>query len=325
MTQTSATQRGSEQADAIRPFNVNFPEAELTELRRRINATKWPERETVADASQGVQLATSQALARYWGTDYDWRKCEARLNALPNFITEIDGLDIHFIHSMACDGGGTRRRSTAGSRSRRAVMKASRSRSTARSISPTWNFTHASASSHASPRNPPTKDVRSPSFTARTTCRMTKACQGPAGAALVKASVSLSAMMYWTNAERPGPSSICLPSSASSVIDRSSSSVAAVACWRWQAHMNAWFTAARLSPFASRQARTPLTSPSAAKNRSDWGRRPLRWKRASSPFVREAMRPSHTDGATTAPASIRSSAHAARVNICSRDGSKLSP
>src|SRR6266853_1707750 len=67
MTQTSATQRGSEQADAIRPFNVNFPEAELTELRRRINATKWPERETVTDASQGVQLATSQALARYWG------------------------------------------------------------------------------------------------------------------------------------------------------------------------------------------------------------------------------------------------------------------
>src|ERR1700692_459213 len=98
MTQTSATQRGSEQADAIRPFNVNFPEAELTELRSRINATKWPERETVTDASQGVQLATSQALARYWGTDYDWRKCEARLNALPNFITEIDGLDIHFIH-----------------------------------------------------------------------------------------------------------------------------------------------------------------------------------------------------------------------------------
>src|ERR1700738_1453506 len=98
MTQTSATQRGSEQADAIRPFNVNFPEAELNELRRRINATKWPERETVTDASQGVQLATSQALARYWGTDYDWRKCEAGLMALPNFITEIDGLDIHFIH-----------------------------------------------------------------------------------------------------------------------------------------------------------------------------------------------------------------------------------
>src|ERR1700687_2833492 len=98
MTQTSATQRGSEQADAIRPFHVNIPEAELTELRRRINATKWPDRETVADASQGVQLSTIQALAQYWGTDYHWRKVEARLNALPNFITEIDGLDIHFIH-----------------------------------------------------------------------------------------------------------------------------------------------------------------------------------------------------------------------------------
>ena len=84
--------------NAIRPFRVSFPEAELTELRKRINATKWPERETVADASQGVQLATTQTLARYWATDYDWRKCEAKLNALPQFITEIDGLDIHFIH-----------------------------------------------------------------------------------------------------------------------------------------------------------------------------------------------------------------------------------
>jgi pimeloyl-ACP methyl ester carboxylesterase len=101
MTQTSATQRGSEQADdknAIRPFHVNVPEAELIELRRRINATKWPDRELVADATQGVQLATVQALARYWGTEYDWRKVEARLNALPQFITEVDGLDIHFIH-----------------------------------------------------------------------------------------------------------------------------------------------------------------------------------------------------------------------------------
>src|SRR3989449_8453042 len=101
MTQTSATPQGSKQADdknAIRPFQVNFPEADLTELRRRINATKWLERETVADATQGVQLATMQALARYWGTEYDWRKVEARLNALPQFITEIDGLDIHFIH-----------------------------------------------------------------------------------------------------------------------------------------------------------------------------------------------------------------------------------
>ncbi|HET7184344.1 MAG TPA: epoxide hydrolase [Terriglobales bacterium] len=98
MTQTSATQRSSEQADAIRTFQVSVPDAELAELRRRINATKWPERETVADATQGVQLATMQNLARYWGTDYDWRKCEAKLNALPQFITEIDGLDIHFIH-----------------------------------------------------------------------------------------------------------------------------------------------------------------------------------------------------------------------------------
>ena len=85
-------------SNAIRPFQVNVPEAELTDLRRRINATKWPEREPVTDTSQGVQLATIQKLARYWGTDYDWRKCEAKLNALPHFITEIDGLDIHFIH-----------------------------------------------------------------------------------------------------------------------------------------------------------------------------------------------------------------------------------
>src|ERR1700686_726820 len=86
------------QATAIRPFHVNVPEADFNELRRRINNTKWPERETVTDATQGGQIATTQALARYWGTEYDWRKCEARLNALPQFITEIDGLDIHFIH-----------------------------------------------------------------------------------------------------------------------------------------------------------------------------------------------------------------------------------
>jgi pimeloyl-ACP methyl ester carboxylesterase len=94
---TSAEQAADK--TAIRPFHVNnVPEAELTELRRRINATRWPERETVTDASQGVQLATIQKLARYWATDYDWRKIEAKLNALPQFITEIDGLDIHFIH-----------------------------------------------------------------------------------------------------------------------------------------------------------------------------------------------------------------------------------
>ena len=101
MTQISATPQGSKQSDdknAIRPFHVNIPEADLIELRRRINATKLPEQETVADATQGVQLATMQALAHYWGTEYDWRKVEAKLSALPHFITEIDGLDIHFIH-----------------------------------------------------------------------------------------------------------------------------------------------------------------------------------------------------------------------------------
>src|SRR5580658_152874 len=102
MTKTIAVQESSAIAtdnSAIRPFpKVNFPEAELTELRRRINATKWPEKETVLDATQGVQLATMQALARYWATEYDWRKIEAKLNALPQFITEIDGLEIHFIH-----------------------------------------------------------------------------------------------------------------------------------------------------------------------------------------------------------------------------------
>ena len=101
MTPATVTERRTEQTTdktAIRPFQVNVPEAELTELRRRINATRFPEKETVADFSQGVQLAFIQALARYWATDYDWRRCEAQLNAHPQFITEIDGLDIHFIH-----------------------------------------------------------------------------------------------------------------------------------------------------------------------------------------------------------------------------------
>jgi pimeloyl-ACP methyl ester carboxylesterase len=83
---------------AIRPFRVNVPEEQLVDLRRRVAATRWPERETVADESQGVQLAALQEIARYWGADYDWRKAETKLNALPQFITEIDGLDIHFIH-----------------------------------------------------------------------------------------------------------------------------------------------------------------------------------------------------------------------------------
>jgi pimeloyl-ACP methyl ester carboxylesterase len=95
---TQGAQQAGGDKTAIREFQVSFPEAELAELRRRVNATRWPERETVTDNSQGVRLATMQDLARYWGTDYDWRRCEAKLNALPNFITEIDGLDIHFIH-----------------------------------------------------------------------------------------------------------------------------------------------------------------------------------------------------------------------------------
>jgi pimeloyl-ACP methyl ester carboxylesterase len=101
MTPATVTERRSEQTTdntAIRPFRVEVPEAELIELRRRVNATRWPDRETVRDQTQGVQLATVQALARYWATEYDWRTCEARLNDLPQFITEIDGLDIHFIH-----------------------------------------------------------------------------------------------------------------------------------------------------------------------------------------------------------------------------------
>jgi pimeloyl-ACP methyl ester carboxylesterase len=97
-SERAAARPGGDTTTDIRPFRVDVPEAELTELRRRIKATRWPERETVTDQSQGVQLATIQALARYWAKDYDWRKCEARLNALPQFMTEIDGLDIHFIH-----------------------------------------------------------------------------------------------------------------------------------------------------------------------------------------------------------------------------------
>jgi hypothetical protein len=94
----AVAQQTSGDNTAIRPFQVNVPEAKIAKLRSRIDATEWPDRETVADESQGVQLATMQELARYWATEYDWRKCEAKLNSLPNFMTEIDGLDIHFIH-----------------------------------------------------------------------------------------------------------------------------------------------------------------------------------------------------------------------------------
>ena len=92
-----AQQTGTDKA-GIRPFQISFPEAALTDLRKRINATKWPEPETVTDTTQGVQFATMQKLARYWASEHDWSKCEARMKAVPHFITEIDGLDIHFIH-----------------------------------------------------------------------------------------------------------------------------------------------------------------------------------------------------------------------------------
>src|SRR4029453_6562399 len=100
MAQATETQKAAENT-SVRLFEINIPEEELTALRRRIEATRWPEKETVDDGTQGVQLALMQALAKYWATDYDWRKCEATLNALPNFITEIDGLDIHFIHARS--------------------------------------------------------------------------------------------------------------------------------------------------------------------------------------------------------------------------------
>src|ERR1700685_220615 len=90
--------RAAAEGDAIRPFRIDVPEEKLADLPRRIAATNWPDKETVTDPSQGVQLATIQKVARYWQTDHDWRKIEARLNALPQFVTKIDGLDIHFIH-----------------------------------------------------------------------------------------------------------------------------------------------------------------------------------------------------------------------------------
>ncbi|MBW4638626.1 MAG: epoxide hydrolase 1 [Gloeocapsa sp. UFS-A4-WI-NPMV-4B04] len=99
--ETTTTQPGTAQTidpTAIRPFRINMPEKALVDLRRRIIATQWPEKETVTDLSQGLPLATMQKLARYWATDYDWRKVETKLNALPHFITAINGLDIHFIH-----------------------------------------------------------------------------------------------------------------------------------------------------------------------------------------------------------------------------------
>ena len=93
-----ATAENENDDTAIRPFRANAPDADLADLKRRLAVTRWPDNETVADQSQGVQLAKLQELVRYWGTDYDWRKAEAKLNALPQFMTSIDGVDIHFIH-----------------------------------------------------------------------------------------------------------------------------------------------------------------------------------------------------------------------------------
>ena len=104
MTETTTsgprrTEQGATAEDAtIRPFQVNVPDEDLVDLRRRVSSARWPSKELVADSSQGVQLATLEELARYWANEYDWRRCEAKLNALPQFTTEIDGLDVHFIH-----------------------------------------------------------------------------------------------------------------------------------------------------------------------------------------------------------------------------------
>jgi len=98
MTTTATTPPSTEADTAIRPFTVHVSDKELADLRRRLAATRWPDKETVADESQGTQLANLQELVRYWGTDYDWRKAEAKLNAFPQFMTKIDGVDIHFIH-----------------------------------------------------------------------------------------------------------------------------------------------------------------------------------------------------------------------------------
>src|SRR6185295_10454724 len=97
-TMTQMEQATTDTATAIRPFRVHIPEADVAGMRRRLLATRWPDKETVADQSTGVSLARLQQLVQYWGTGYDWRKVEAKLNALPQFMTNIDGVDIHFIH-----------------------------------------------------------------------------------------------------------------------------------------------------------------------------------------------------------------------------------
>ena len=96
--QAQSQQTSLRSSEEIRPYHIKISEAALNDLRQRVKSTRWPDKETVNDDSQGVQLATMQKLAKYWGTDYDWRKVEAKLNALPQFMTTIDGVDIHFIH-----------------------------------------------------------------------------------------------------------------------------------------------------------------------------------------------------------------------------------
>jgi hypothetical protein len=97
-TNRSGAAATAEAPNAIRPFHINISQTEIDDLRKRVLATRWPDKETVNDQSQGVQLATTQALSRYWTTDYDWRKCAEKLDTYPQFVTNIDGLDIHFIH-----------------------------------------------------------------------------------------------------------------------------------------------------------------------------------------------------------------------------------
>ena len=98
MSATTTSPSTTAEVTSVRPFEITVPEEALVELRRRVAAVRWPSKELVTDRSQGVQPATIQALARYWTTEYDWRRCEARLNALPQFKTQIDGEDVHFIH-----------------------------------------------------------------------------------------------------------------------------------------------------------------------------------------------------------------------------------
>ena len=117
-TSAHTTRHAASDDAAIRPFRVNFPQAALEDLRRRLLATRWPDKETVTDRSQGPQLAQLQGLVQYWSSGYDWRKAEAKLNALPQFMTSIDGLDVHFIHVRSMIPSSRRRETTCWTTSR---------------------------------------------------------------------------------------------------------------------------------------------------------------------------------------------------------------